>query len=159
MALFNRKKKEEPARDASQRDAGGEKKEPAKTEPAKKAAPVSMKDLYGAAPAAGESIKTKIQKSVASQAFRILIKPLVTEKASVLGTENKYAFAVAIDANKIEIAKAVKEIYGIKPTAVNVIRMDGKLTRTGRSKGQRKDWKKAIVTLPQGKAIQVYEGV
>jgi len=145
MALFNKKKKEE-------------KKIDAKTD-AKPAKPVSMKDLYGAAPAAGESTKTKIQKSVASRAYRILIKPLVTEKASVLGTQNKYAFAVAIDANKIEIAKAVKEIYGIKPTAVNVIRMDGKLTRTGRSKGQRKDWKKAIVTLPQGKAIQVYEGV
>jgi len=149
MALFNRKRKKKEE----------EKKEPAKIEPAKKAAPVSMKDLYGEAPAAGETTKTKIQKGVASRAYRILIKPLVTEKASVLGTENKYAFAVAIDANKIEIAKAVKEIYGIKPTAVNVIRMDGKLTRTGRSKGQRKDWKKAIVTLPQGKAIQVYEGV
>jgi len=149
MALFNRKRKKKEE----------EKKEPAKTEPAKTVAPVSMKDLYGEAPAAGETTKTKIQKSVASQAFRILIKPLVTEKASVLGTQNKYAFAVAISANKIEIAKAVKEIYGIKPIAVNVIRMDGKLTRTGRSKGQRKDWKKAIVTLPEGKAIQVYEGV
>lgn len=145
MALFKKTKKIE------------EKKAPAKIEdkPA-----VSMKDLYGgAAPAAGVTAKETTQKSLTSRAYRILIKPLVTEKASVLGTQNKYAFAVAIDANKIEIAKAVKEIYGIKPTAVNVIRFDGKLTRTGRSKGQRKDWKKAIVTLPEGKAIQVYEGV
>ena len=149
MALFNKTKKTE------------EKKTSVKTEPVKKVEPVSMKDLYAtAAPAAkGDVAKTTSQKSVTSRAYRILLKPLVTEKASVLGTQNKYAFAVAIDANKIEIAKAVKEIYGIKPTAVNVIRLDGKLTRTGRSKGTRKDWKKAIVTLPEGKAIQVYEGV
>lgn len=148
MALFNKTKKTE------------EKKAPAKTEPDKKAEPVSMKDLYGSTtPTAGTVAKATSQKSITSRAYRILIKPLVTEKASVLGTQNKYAFAVAINANKIEIAKAVKEIYGIKPTAVNVIRFDGKLTRTGRTQGQRKDWKKAIVTLPEGKAIQVYEGV
>lgn len=147
MALFSKNKKTE------------DKKSAAKAE-VKAAEPVSMKDLYGgAAPAAGVTAKETTRVSVTSRAYRILIKPLVTEKASVLGTQNKYAFAVAIDANKIEIAKAVKEIYGIKPTAVNVIRLDGKLTRTGRSKGQRKDWKKAIVTLPEGKAIQVYEGV
>lgn len=155
MALFSKAKKTEDKKKPAA------KAEVKAAEPIKKAEPVSMKDLYGTtAPAAtGDAAKTTAQKSVTSRAYRILIKPLVTEKASVLGTQNKYAFAVAIDANKIEIAKAVKEIYGIKPTAVNVIRLDGKLTRTGRTKGARKDWKKAIVTLPEGKAIQVYEGV
>ena len=152
MAIFNKKKKTDKTDQAAPKSDN--------IKEAKKAEPVSMKDLYNAAPAAaGEATKVKTQKSVASRAYRILQKPLVTEKASVLGTENKYAFAVAVNANKIEIAKAIKEVYGIQPVAVNIIRMDGKLTRTGRSKGQRKDWKKAIVTLPEGKAIQVYEGV
>ena len=64
-----------------------------------------------------------------------------------------------LDSNKIEIAKAVEEIYGIKPTAVNVIKTDGKKVRRGKYTGTRKDWKKAMVTLPKGKTINIYEGV
>lgn len=92
-------------------------------------------------------------------AHRILIKPLITEKAGFLGHENKYVFEVAVDANKIEIAKAVEEVYSIKPVAVNVINRDGKKVRRGREFGRRKDWKKAIVELPEGKTINIYEGV
>jgi len=92
-------------------------------------------------------------------AHRILIKPLITEKAGFLGHENKYVFEVAIGANKIEIAKAVEEVYSIKPVAVNVMNRDGKKVRRGREFGRRKDWKKAIVELPAGKTINIYEGV
>jgi len=76
-----------------------------------------------------------------------------------LGALNKYVFAVAKNTNKIEVAKAIKEIYGIKPVGVNVIRMSGKKARYGRISGRRKDWKKAIITLPKGETIKVYEGV
>ncbi|NIA18342.1 MAG: 50S ribosomal protein L23 [Actinobacteria bacterium] len=92
-------------------------------------------------------------------AYKVLVKPLVTEKASVMGTLNKYFFAVAIGANKIEIAKAVQDVYGVKPISVNIIRMQGKSVRHGRTMGKRKDWKKAIVTLKKGESIKVYEGV
>ncbi|MDD4332736.1 MAG: 50S ribosomal protein L23 [Patescibacteria group bacterium] len=94
-----------------------------------------------------------------SQTYRIIVKPIITEKVTNLGVENKYAFAVARKANKIEIAKAIEETYGIKPLAVNIINMKGKQVRYGRMAGKRKDWKKAIVTLPEGKTIKVYEGV
>jgi len=84
---------------------------------------------------------------------------LVTEKVSNLGALNKYVFAVAPKTNKVEVAKAVKEIYGIKPVNVNMIKMAGKKARYGRISGRRKDWKKAIVTLPAGQTIKIYEGV
>lgn len=124
----------------------------------------SMKDLYGST-AVKKTIVEKEGKTVSKTivkrgfAYRILVKPLVTEKASRLGVENKYVFAVALDANKIEIAKAINEVYGIKPVAVNIINLTGKNVRYGRMKGKRKDWKKAIVELPKGKTIKVYEGV
>jgi len=123
----------------------------------------SMKDLYGA-PSASKAVKTKDGKKTEiraayGQAYKILIKPLVTEKVSNLGALNKYVFAVAGGANKIEIAKAIKEIYGIKPVGVNVIKMIGKKAGYGRISGKRKDWKKAIITLPKGETIKIYEGV
>jgi len=66
---------------------------------------------------------------------------------------------VAPKTNKIEVAKAVKEIYGVKPVRVNMIKMAGKQARYGRISGRRKDWKKAIITLPSGQTIKIYEGV
>lgn len=92
-------------------------------------------------------------------AYKILVRPLITEKASIQGTQNKYFFEVNIDANKIEIAKAIQDVYGIMPIKVNVIKMGGKNVRQGRTMGKRKNWKKAIVTLKAGESIKVYEGV
>ena len=91
--------------------------------------------------------------------YRILIKPLVTEKASILGAENKYVFIVNPSANKISVAKAVADTYGVHPTQVNIIKSKGKFVTRGRISGQRSDSKKAIVTLPKGETIKIYEGV
>lgn len=150
------------------------KTEDKKTPAAKKPAPVkvvgsakpdekekaSMKDLYGAGGAAkaGSAKKGKEGKKLGN-AFRVLVKPLVTEKASVLGVENKYFFEVAPKTNKIEIAKAIFEVYGVKPVKVNIVNLKGKKVRYGRTMGERKGKKKAVVTLPEGKTINVYEGV
>jgi len=131
---------------------------------------VSMKELYSdgqkdkvISDKKGEAKSgKKPEKAVAKKggsAYRVLIKPLVTEKASILGTENKYLFQVSERANKIEIAKAINEIYGIKPESVNVLRVRGKNLRYGRTRGRRKNWKKAVVKLPAGKSINIYEGV
>jgi large subunit ribosomal protein L23 len=111
------------------------------------------------APAKKEAKPAKQSENRAKVAYRVLVKPLITEKASVAGTLNKYSFVVSLDANKVEISKAIEEVYGVKPVRVNVVRMEGKAVRTGRFPGKRKDWKKAIVTLPEGKTIQIYEGV
>jgi len=125
----------------------------------------SMKDLYEnkeevkatTAGKKGESGKKSTKNF--HDAYRILSKPLITEKAANLGVENKYVFAVASRANKVEISKAIEAVYGIKPIKINIVRVKGKKVRSGRITGKRQDWKKAIVALPAGKTIKVYEGV
>jgi len=117
----------------------------------------SMKDLY-ADGAKAEKTTAKTAKTN-GQAYRVLVRPLVTEKAANMGAQDKYAFAVSGSANKIEVAKAIFEVYGVKPKAVNIINLMGKRVRYGKTSGRRSDWKKAIVTLPKGKTIKVYEGV
>ncbi len=127
------------------------------TKPAKKtdAKKDSMKDLYASEKETKKSSKDKVY----GNAYKILINPLITEKASLEGSMGKYTFEVAIDSNKVEIAKAFEEVYGIKPTAVNSIKMEGKKVRHGKTSGKRKNWKKAVITLPKGKTINLYEGV
>ncbi len=121
----------------------------------------SMKDLYGADGVKAEKTKAgdrEIGKK-SGNAYQILVKPLITEKAANFSALNKYVFEVGDKANKIEIVHAIEEIYGVKPTAVNIVNVMGKRIRTGRFFGQRKNWKKAIVSLPEGKTINIYEGV
>ncbi len=94
-------------------------------------------------------------------AYDIIVRPVITEK-SMAGTEMKrYVFEVAKDANKIEIAKAVEEIFAVKVTKVNTLNMQGKKKRTGRfPMGRRASWKKAIVTLSaDSKPIELFEGM
>lgn len=120
----------------------------------------SMKDLY-AAPSATPTTKDGKAKEVAKSlsAYRVLVKPMITEKAAQLGAQNKYIFMVSIDANKIEVAKAITSVYGVKVEKINLIRQQGKVVTRGRIKGKRKDFKKAVVTLAKGNTISVYEGV
>jgi large subunit ribosomal protein L23 len=101
----------------------------------------------------------KENKAVGSNAYKALIKPLVTEKATHLGAINQYVFSVDPKVNKIEINKAILALYGVEPTSINIIRVKGKKVRSGRTRGQRKDWKKAVVTLKKDDKIEVYEGV
>lgn len=89
----------------------------------------------------------------------IIVRPLVTEKIAVMGSQNKYGFVVEASATKTQIKKAVLRVYGVLPAAVNVINMQGKSVRFGRSMGRRSDYKKAVVTLPAGKTISVHSGV
>jgi len=161
MGLFGKKKKQE-TNDSAEKKAD----EVKAGKEAKPASPkgTSMKDLYQGKAKPVKTDKAKVEKETkkkkgSGRAYRILIKPLITEKAAILNTESKYVFSVAINANKIEIADAVEEVYGIKPIAVNIIKVNGKKVRYGRTFGQRKDWKKAIVALPKGKSINIYEGV
>lgn len=126
----------------------------AKDTPAKEK---SMKELYNDAPVT-KADKTKGQASP-SRAAEILVRPLISEKASQQQALNQYFFAVRLDANRVEVAKAVKALYGVTPVKVTIIRQEGKVRRYGRTTGKRKDWKKAMVCLPKGKTISLYEGV
>lgn len=90
----------------------------------------------------------------------IIIAPVVTEKSVSLLGDKKYTFRVDKNANKIEIAKAVEEIFGVKVAKVNTVSMKGRLRRMGRNEGYTSDWKKAIVTLTQeSKTIEFFDGM
>lgn len=107
----------------------------------------------------GKSVKKHVAKHDTKQAYKVLIRPLITEKASYLKAENKYLFEVNKFANKNEIKKAVFHVYGIWPENIHIINLRGKEIRYGRSSGITKSRKKAIVTLKQGDNIEIYEGV
>ena len=89
----------------------------------------------------------------------IILTPVITERSVDDMAESKYTFKVAKDANKIEIAKAVEELFNVKVAKVNTISVKGKQKRMGRSVGYRPDWKKAIVTLEGDKTIEFFEGL
>lgn len=89
----------------------------------------------------------------------VIVRPLVTEKAASLAGSNTYVFVVDKRANRIQVRSAIKQMYGITPLRVNIQNVSGKWVRFGRSQGKRSDWKKALVTLPAGKTINVHEGV
>jgi large subunit ribosomal protein L23 len=143
MGLLNRKKtikKEEPKKTALPQAVAAN----SKGIPAEAVGPV----------AAAKSVS---EGGVASQ--RVIVKPLITEKAAVAQSLNKYSFIVNRRATKTEIKRAVKEIYGILPTGVNISNIEGKRKFSGRVSGRRQDYKKAMVTLPKGQSITIHEGV
>lgn len=107
-----------------------------------------------------KQVKQKKQVArVDSSAYRILSKPIISEKATFLGGENKYVFEISKSSNKKEVARAISDVYGIKPLKVHIVNVKGKYRKYGRQTGRTKDRKKAIVTLKEGQTIQVYEGV
>jgi large subunit ribosomal protein L23 len=106
-----------------------------------------------------KSKKPKQKKEETGDAYKILMFPLVSEKGSYLGATNQYVFAVAPQANKIEIRKAIRKVYSVDPIKVNVMNIAGKKIRYGRTEGRTKNWKKAIITLAQGQKIEIQEGL
>lgn len=86
----------------------------------------------------------------------ILIRPMITEHTTDLMAEGKYVFIVDKNANKIQIADAVAEIFSVKVEKVNTINVKGKVKRRGRIVGKRNDYKKAIVKLAEGETIEFF---
>ncbi len=95
------------------------------------------------------------------KAYHHLIRgPIITEKThSLREVANKVTLRVDIRANKIEIRKALEELFKVKVLSVNTVRLRGKKKRLGRTEGVRPDWKKAIVTLAPGEKIPGFEGI
>ncbi len=88
----------------------------------------------------------------------IIIAPMVTEKSShQMQMQNSYTFKVSVNANKIEIKKAIERIFSVRVLSVNTINLLGKPKKLGRYNGKRPDWKKAIVTLRPGDKIAEFE--
>lgn len=91
---------------------------------------------------------------------QLITGPIITEKTHMLkGAGNKVSFRVNVNANKIEIRKAIEEMFKVKVLQVNTITVKGKQKRVGRTEGKRADWKKAIVTLAPGEKIPGLEGL
>ena len=91
--------------------------------------------------------------------FEIIKRPLDTEKLDRMrDRENKFAFEIDMKANKTEVKQAIEQLFKVKVLDVKTSIVRGKFRRIGRSEGQRPNWKKAIVTLKEGDAIQLFEG-
>lgn len=168
MGFFDRFKKENKAAAKGRTDRTTEKKRKEQEKQRKaKEEEVKRRQFMAVGTAAPEktkeegktpekvAAKKKPQKFDTKQAPRLLIKPIVSEKATALGVNNQYLFAVAVEANKIEIKKAIKNLYGFTPFKVNIVKVAGKKVRYGATSGRTKKWKKAIITLSPGQKIDV----
>jgi len=163
MGLINNwlsKKKKEQLQNAGAKPQGSALPKSDAKKPAAKAEPAGAKEAPKAAYEQNEARRERKGRiSEHSQAHRILIKPLVTEKSAIAESINKYSFVVARWAGKNQVKKAVEDIYGVAPASVNIINADGRAMHFGRNLGRRSDYKKAIVTLPSGKSIDIHTGV
>jgi large subunit ribosomal protein L23 len=91
--------------------------------------------------------------------YAVLLRPLVTEKSTILAGQNQYVFEVARAANKMQIKQAVELAFSVHVKAVNVMNVRGGVRRFGHGPAAAPAWKKAIVTLSEGHKIELIEGV
>ncbi len=90
----------------------------------------------------------------------VIRRPLVTEKGTIGRDEqNLVTFAVDPRANKVEIRRAVEELFQVTVVNVHTMRMPRKTRRVGKKSGRKSEWKKAIVKLAEGQTIELFEGV
>ncbi|MBI2670233.1 MAG: 50S ribosomal protein L23 [Candidatus Yanofskybacteria bacterium] len=132
MALFKRKIKEKEVADK-------EKEIPKKEESAELPAGASL-------PKGGDA-----------HSYRVVLSPHISEKGTVLGEQNKYIFKVTENANKIDIKKAVGNLYKVEVAEVRVLHMPSKHRQVGRHEGRKPGFKKAIVTLKEGSKIDIVQ--
>jgi large subunit ribosomal protein L23 len=91
--------------------------------------------------------------------YDIVIKPIITEKSSLLKeASNQYVFQVGKAANKIQVRKAVEKLFKVKVVSVQIANLEGKKKRLGKFQGKKPDWKKAIVKLSPKDKISIFEG-
>ena len=105
-------------------------------------------------------MSTKPVKKVSPERiYDIIRSPVITEKSTLVSQHNQVTFRVPLDASKPEIKQAVEEVFKVKVTAVNTLRVKGKVKRFRGIVGRRSDQKKAIVTLAEGQQIDVTTGI
>ncbi|MFP4113764.1 MAG: 50S ribosomal protein L23 [Spirochaetota bacterium] len=91
-------------------------------------------------------------------ADQVIIEPLLTEKTNRMREEHMYAFRVDPRANKLQVKSAIETLFNVHPTDCRVVNVKGKPKRLRYRKGYTSGWKKAIVTLPPGESIGIFEG-
>ncbi len=143
MGLFSKK--------TSQQEPEAKAKVAVNSKPVVQAKPTRVE----ADPVKAEALKHKMK----AKAHRVLVRPLVTEKTANLAVVNQYAFEVKPNVNKITIAEVISALYGVNVLKVRTMIVRGKSVRYGRTQGQRKIWKKALVTLKAGEKIDTFAGI
>lgn len=104
-------------------------------------------------------IKKIVPKISDAEAYRLIERPVITEKSTLGSQHGQVTFRVPLDATKHEVKAAVERIFKVKVIAVNTLRTQGKVKRFAGRLGQRSDYKKAFVTLAAGQTIDVTTGV
>jgi large subunit ribosomal protein L23 len=90
---------------------------------------------------------------------KVLIEPVLSEKTNEMREEGKYTFKVDPSATKIQVKEAVRKLFKVNPISCTIMVVGGKPKRRGRDSGYTSTWKKAIVRLPAGEKISLFEGV
>ena len=103
--------------------------------------------------------KNKLKEVDLNKSYKIILKPIVTEKATKLSEYNKVVFEVAYKSNKNEIKGAVEKLFSVKVKSVNIINIKGKVKRFKGVLGRRNDIKKGVITLEEGNTIDISAGV
>lgn len=91
--------------------------------------------------------------------YGVLLRPIITEKSTILAGANQYVFEVDPRANKNQIKEAVQIAFNVRVATVNTMNIKGKPKRFGRSVVHQPNWKKAVVTLAEGDKIELFEGI
>jgi len=168
MGLFDKLKKSkdkkevkiEKKEDVKPKTTDVEENKADKTKPEPKQEKKLSEDKTQIKSAKDKKLSEKKAKKIKYQsAYKVLLRPVVSEKATYLTGQNSYVFEVAPNMNKIEVKKAIISVYGVEPIKVNIMNVSGKFVRYGKVSGKTKAWKKAIVTLKPGETIKIYEGV
>lgn len=108
-----------------------------------------------AAPALAPRAASK--KALSVMAADTILAPLVTEKTARLADSGVYVFRVPVFANRVAVRQAFSEMYGVRPTKVNIVLVHGKENRFGQVLSRQSDWKKALVSVPAGSRVDVFE--
>ncbi|MAJ24066.1 MAG: 50S ribosomal protein L23 [Rickettsiales bacterium] len=91
--------------------------------------------------------------------YKIILSPVITEKATKISEKNQYVFKVRIDSNKKEIKEAIEKLFKVKVKSVNTTKIKGKIKIFKGTKGKRSDYKKAIISLNEGENLDYSGGV
>jgi large subunit ribosomal protein L23 len=146
MSIFDRFKKE--------KEAVGK-----KSQAPKQAAEQKTKSKPKSKSKAKPATKKKATTMLSRVATSTILEPVVSEKSAQLADSNVLVFKVAKTANRVQVRNAFRELYKVTPLRVNIINSRGKRVRFGRVQGKRSDWKKAMIFLPKGVNVDIFEGV
>jgi large subunit ribosomal protein L23 len=127
--------------------------------PKRKVASSKLKVESGKKTKAKSTTKKKAVSMLSYAATSTILAPVVSEKSAQLADSNVLVFKVAKTANRVQVRNAFRELYKVTPLRVNIINNRGKRVRFGRVEGKRSDWKKAMIFLPKGVNVDIFEGV